>query len=146
MCNHGYEPVEAQGLDADVIQRGEVSAEVAAGIYFLERRALLAALRRLLQAAAAAPADAAAAPEVAEAVAGFAEKLLQQRQDGRPALVARLMTLVQVRIAWWSFGTLQASWRPSKEVLANMVQYAHFVACQSHPLRVFLPSPSMDIT
>lgn len=32
-----------------------MSAEVAAGVYFLERRALLAALRRLLRAAAAAP-------------------------------------------------------------------------------------------
>ena len=81
------------------LQSGEVTAEVAAGVYFQERRAVLLALRRVLQAAAAAAAG--LAPDVADCVAAFACGLLEQRRDGRAALVGRLLTLVQVRGPSW---------------------------------------------
>lgn len=46
-----------RSLVLDCVQRGEVSSEVAAGLYFEERRALLGTLWRLLQAQALEPAD-----------------------------------------------------------------------------------------
>jgi hypothetical protein len=76
-------------------QRGEVAAEVAAGVYFEERRGLVAALHRLLQVQAL-PAPEEQPAEVAEAVARFNEDLLMLRSQGRSLLVTRLMELIAV--------------------------------------------------
>ena len=72
-----------------------MAAEVAAGVYFEERRGLVAALHRLLQVQAL-PAPEEQPAEVAEAVARFNEGLLMLRSQGRSLLVTRLMELIAV--------------------------------------------------
>lgn len=76
------------------LQRGEVSAEVAAGLYFEERRALAAALHRLLQVHVLPGAE--LPPEVAEAIVHFNHGLLSARSNGRSILVSRLIDLITV--------------------------------------------------
>lgn len=82
------------------VQRGEVSAEVAAGVFYQERRALLAALQLLLSAAAAAGPEAAGG--AAPVVHRFVGTLLAERRGGRSALLSRLLDLVQVCPDCWA--------------------------------------------
>lgn len=76
-------------------QRGEVSAEVAAGVFYEERRALLAALLALL--AAAAEGAEAGGGAARSAVQRWVGGLLGERQGARSALLARLLELIQAR-------------------------------------------------
>lgn len=76
------------------MQRGEATAEVAAGLFLEERRALVGSLHRLLQAQALPTADIPA--PLAAALAAFNADLLGQRMGGRTVLLARLIDLIKV--------------------------------------------------
>jgi len=76
-------------------QRGEATAEAAAGLFLEERRALVAALHRLLQAQALPAAD--AEPALAAALAAFNADLLGARAGGRSVLLSRLIELIKAR-------------------------------------------------
>ena len=76
-------------------QRGEASAEVAAGLWLEQRRALVGALHRLLQAQALPAAD--APPALAAALAAFNADLLGERAGGRSVLLGRLIDLLKAR-------------------------------------------------
>lgn len=84
-----------------------MSAEVAAGVFYQERRALLAALKLLLSAAAAGP-DAAGGPAT-PVVHQFVGSLLAERRGGRSALLSRILSLVQVFSDCWAF--FRCSWK-----------------------------------
>ena len=76
-------------------QRGEASAEVAAGLWLEQRRALVGALHRLLQSQALPAAD--APPALAAALAAFNADLLGERAGGRSVLLGRLIDLLKAR-------------------------------------------------
>ncbi len=76
------------------MQRGDVTAEAGAGIYFTERRALVEALHHLLQLEALPDAD--APPDTQAAVKSFVDSLLSRESGGRSALLARLIELIGV--------------------------------------------------
>ena len=73
-------------------QRGEVAAEVAAGVYFEERRGLVATLHRLLQVLPGTEEGL----DVADAVVDFNSDLLRLRSQGRSVLLTRLIELIAV--------------------------------------------------
>lgn len=79
---------------AACLQRGDVTAEAGAGIYFAERRALAEALHHLLQMEAMPDADAPA--DIQTAVKLFVESLLSQMSGGRSTLITRLIELIGV--------------------------------------------------
>jgi hypothetical protein len=95
------------------VQRGEVAAEVAAGLYFEERRALVAALHRLLQVHVLPGSELTA--DVADTIIRFNHGLLSARTSGRSILVSRLIELVAV-----SFMLLGLAWA--------MLSMRHFIA------------------
>ncbi|KAK9829639.1 hypothetical protein WJX72_007011 [[Myrmecia] bisecta] len=74
-------------------ERGQVSAEAAAGIYFEERRALLATLWTLLQATALPAQD--LDDSVNQMITDFVLDLLAQRINGHAQLLTRLIDLVK---------------------------------------------------
>lgn len=78
----------------DGVQRGEVAAEVAAGVYFEERRGLVGALHRLLQVQALPGPE--PSPEVANVIAQFNNGLLSLRSNERSLLTSRLIELIGV--------------------------------------------------
>jgi hypothetical protein len=82
-----------------VMQSGEVSPEVAAGVFYQERRALLSSLTFLLTAAAAGPLDSEDATGPTALVAQFVGELLAERCNGSPAVVSRLLTLIKVHFS-----------------------------------------------
>ena len=91
-------PITVQVTVSDNIvlgaQRGEVAAEVAAGVYFEERRGLVGALHRLLQVQALPGPE--PSPEVANVIAQFNNGLLSLRSNKRSLLVSRLIELIGV--------------------------------------------------
>ena len=76
------------------MQRGDVTAEAGAGIYFTERRALVEALHHLLQLEALPDAD--ASPDTQAAVKSFLDSLLSQESGGQSTVLARLIKLIGV--------------------------------------------------
>ncbi|KAK9838304.1 hypothetical protein WJX81_003260 [Elliptochloris bilobata] len=80
-------------LEAAHTERGEATAEVAAGLWLEERRALVGALHRLLQAQALPSPD--VPPALAAALAAFNANLLGQRAGGRSVLLGRLIDLIK---------------------------------------------------
>ena len=76
------------------LQRGEVSAEVAAGVYFEERRGLVGALHRLLQVQALPGPD--PPQDVSNVIVNFNNGLMSLRANGRSLLVSRLIELIGV--------------------------------------------------
>lgn len=75
-------------------QRGEVAAEVAAGVYFEERRGLVGALHRLLQVQTLPGPE--PSPEVANVIMQFNNGLLSLRSNECSLLVSRLIELIGV--------------------------------------------------
>ena len=84
----------AQIVSIPCLQRGEVSAEVAAGVYFEERRGLVGALHRLLQVQALPGPD--PPQDVSNVIVNFNNGLLSLRANGRSLLVSRLIELIGV--------------------------------------------------
>lgn len=76
------------------LQRGDVTAEAGAGIYFTERRALVEALHHLLQLQALP--DAEAFQDIQIVVKTFVEALLAQTSGGQSTIIARLVELIGV--------------------------------------------------
>ena len=73
-----------------------MAAEVAAGVYFEERRGLVGALHRLLQVLPGMEEGS----DVADAVVAFNSGLLLLRSQERSVLLARLIELIAVSVYW----------------------------------------------
>ena len=113
--------MRAMGV-AWVVQRGDVTAEAGAGIYFTERRALVEALHHLLQLEALPDAD--APPETQAAVKSFLGPLLLQESGGRSALLTRLIELIRVSPQLFSTQTkLPRAFVPRPQKLQGVVHY-----------------------
>lgn len=80
-------------------QRGEVSAEVAAGLYYEERRALLGTLWRLLQARVLESGEQPQHVGLHRVLQHFCEQLLGAGPDGRLPFLGRLLHLIKVHFS-----------------------------------------------
>lgn len=93
------------------LQRGEVAAEVAAGVYFEERRGLVGALHRLLQVQALPGPE--PSQEISAVIAQFNDGLLSLRANGRSLLVSRLIELIGVSVPYYLLTKYQGKFRLS---------------------------------
>lgn len=120
-----------RGVD---LQRGEVSVELAAGIYFEERKAGLMALHRLLQVQALGLAE--VPDDIYEVVCAYNKQLLGQAAGSGCALLQRLLRVVQDTSAEAKSGTrlpavvdLQGRELPRHVLL----QLEHTLLCEVQP-------------